>query len=92
MKPTFSGYSTDHRSGFGLLVVEANPDQDGWALNAYGLHSKKRKMLVLIPEENALPKNPAKPWVSNRQISVDSGTSLRPRFSGCPKREANGFR
>ena len=54
MKPTFSGYSTDHRSGFGLLVVEANPDQDGWALNAFGLHSKKRKMLVLIPEENAL--------------------------------------
>ena len=23
-------------------------------MNAFGLHSKKRKMLVLIPEENAL--------------------------------------
>jgi hypothetical protein len=46
-------------------------------LNAFGLHRKKEETLALILEENAR-KNPAKPWISNRQIYVDSGTVLTP--------------
>jgi hypothetical protein len=45
------------------------------ALNAFGLHRKKEETLALILEENAR-KNPAKPWISNRQIYVGSGTVL----------------
>jgi hypothetical protein len=44
-------------------------------LNAFGLHRKKEETLALILEENAR-KNPAKPWISNRQIYVGSGTVL----------------
>jgi len=44
-------------------------------LNAFGLHRKKEETLALILEENAR-KNLAKPWISNRQIYVGSGTVL----------------
>jgi hypothetical protein len=44
-------------------------------LNAFGLHRKREETLALILEENAR-KNPAKPWISNRQIYVGSGTVL----------------
>ena len=44
-------------------------------MNALGLHRKKEETLALISEEN-VRKNPAKPWISNRQIYVGSGTML----------------
>lgn len=44
-------------------------------MNAFGLHWKREETLALILEENAR-KNPAKPWISNRQIYVGSGTVL----------------
>jgi hypothetical protein len=44
-------------------------------LNAFGLHRKKEEKLALILEEN-VRKNPAKPWISNRQIYVGFGTVL----------------
>jgi hypothetical protein len=50
-------------------------------LNAFGLHRKKEEKLALILEENAR-KNPAKPWISNRQIYVGSGTVLTIPWGG----------
>ncbi|MCX6859854.1 MAG: hypothetical protein NTX70_06465 [Verrucomicrobia bacterium] len=47
-------------------------------MNAFGLHRRKEETLTLILEENAR-KNPAKPWISNRQIYLGSGTVL----TGC---------
>ncbi len=47
-------------------------------MNAFGLHRKRDETLALILEENAR-KNPAKPWISNRQIYVGSGTVLTQR-------------
>jgi hypothetical protein len=44
-------------------------------LNAFGLHLKKEETLAMILEEN-VRKSPAKPWISNRQIYVGSGTVL----------------
>jgi hypothetical protein len=44
-------------------------------LNAFGLHRKKEETLALFLEEN-VRKNLAKPWISNRQIYVGSGTVL----------------
>jgi hypothetical protein len=44
-------------------------------LNALGLHRKKEKTLALISEEN-VRKNPAKPGISNWQLSVGSRTVL----------------
>ena len=44
-------------------------------MNAFGLHRKKEETLALILEEN-VRKNPAKPWISNRQIYVGFGTVL----------------
>ena len=44
-------------------------------MNAFGLHLKKEETLALILEEN-VRKSPAKPWISNRQIYVGSGTVL----------------
>jgi hypothetical protein len=40
-----------------------------------GLQRKKEETLALISEEN-VRKNPAKPWISNRQIYVGSGKVL----------------
>jgi len=40
-----------------------------------GPQRKKEETLALISEEN-VRKNPAKPWISNRQLSVGSGTVL----------------
>jgi len=44
-------------------------------LNALGLHQKEKETLALLSEEN-VRKNLAKPWISNRQLSVGSGTVL----------------
>jgi hypothetical protein len=44
-------------------------------LNTFGLHRKKEEALALTLEDNAR-KNPGKPWISNRQIYVGSGTVL----------------
>jgi len=79
------------------VVVEANLDQVYWSLNALGLHRKKEETLARISEEN-VPKYPAKPWISNRQIYVGFGTLLtvrvtdtalqdRPHFSNAENRE-----
>jgi hypothetical protein len=59
-----------------LVGVKANPEQTCSALNARGIHSKKEEALALNPGENA-PKNTAKPWFSNRQLSTGFGTMLR---------------
>ena len=40
-----------------------------------GLHQKEKETLALLSEEN-VRKNLAKPWISNRQLSVGSGTVL----------------
>lgn len=76
LKTTFPINSTDHRSGIGLSVVEANLGQNWRALNARGIHWKKEETLALTSEELA-PKNTAKPWFSNRQVSVGFGTVLQ---------------
>jgi hypothetical protein len=44
-------------------------------LIVFGLHRKKEETLALILEEN-VRNNPAKPWISNRQIYVGFGTVL----------------
>ena len=44
-------------------------------MNALGLHQKEKETLALLSEEN-VRKNLAKPWISNRQLSVGSGTVL----------------
>ena len=49
-------------------------------MNAFGLHRKKEETLALILEEN-VRKNPAKPWISNRQIYVGFGTVLTSAIS-----------
>jgi hypothetical protein len=45
------------------------------SLERIGPHRKKEETLALILEEN-VRKKPAKPWISNRQIYVGSGTVL----------------
>jgi hypothetical protein len=44
-------------------------------LNELGLHQKKEETLALLSEVN-VRKNLAKPWISNRQLSVGSATVL----------------
>ena len=75
LKTTGPKNSTDHRCVISFQVVEANLDQVFRALIAFGLHRKKEETLALILEEN-VRKDPAKPWISNRQIYVGSGTVL----------------
>jgi len=47
-----------------------------WARDAFGLIWKKEETLELILEENG-SEDPAKPRISNRQLSLDSVTLLR---------------
>jgi hypothetical protein len=54
-------------------------------LNAFGLHRKKEEALALILEDNAR-KNPGKPWISNLQIYVGSGTVLTRNQTGTSKK------
>jgi hypothetical protein len=68
--------STNHRSGLSLSVARGNSYQVGWAPDALGLLWKKEETLELIHKENE-SEDPAKPRISNRPLSVDSGTLLR---------------
>jgi len=97
LKTTVTRSLTYHRCDIRVWFVEANLDQVYWSLNALGLHRKKEETLARISEEN-VPKYPAKPWISNRQIYVGFGTLLtvrvtdtalqdRPHYSNAENRE-----
>jgi hypothetical protein len=60
LKTTSPKTSTDHHSGIGVLVIEANLDQMWQAVFAPSQHWGGEETLALIPEEN-VPKNLAKP-------------------------------
>jgi hypothetical protein len=51
----------------------------------------KEETLALILEEN-VRKNPAKPWISNRQIYVGFGTALTIRWRDENPSQRNRFR
>ena len=68
--------STDHRSGLSVSVARRNSYQIWWAPDAFGLIWKKEETQALILEENG-SEDPAKPRISNRQFSRNSGTLLR---------------
>jgi hypothetical protein len=68
--------STDHRSGPSLSIARGNSYQVWWAPDAFGLIWKKEETQALILEGNG-SEDPAKPRISNRPLSVDSGTLLR---------------
>ena len=76
LKITFFRNLLAHSSRPVLVVVKANPDQACWALNIRGIHSKKEEALAVILRENG-SEDSVKPRISNRQLSVDSGTLLR---------------
>ena len=76
LKITDPRHSTDHRCGLSLSVARCNSYQVGWAPDAFGLIWKKEETLELIRKENG-SEDPAKPRISNRALSVDSGTLLR---------------
>ena len=71
----------DYRSGLSLSVARGNNYQVWWAADAFGLIWKKEKTLELIRKENG-SEDLAKQRISNRPLSVDSGTLLRERL-GC---------
>ena len=82
LKTIEPGNLTDHRSGLSVTVARGNSYQAWWAPDAFGLVWKKEEALAVILEENGSADS-AKPQISNRQLSVDSGTLLRPlRNSG----------
>jgi hypothetical protein len=64
-----------------LSVARGNNYQVWWAADAFGLIWKKEKTLELIRKENG-SEDLAKQRISNRPLSVDSGTLLRERL-GC---------
>ncbi len=68
--------STDHRSGLSLSVARRNSYQIWWAPDAFGLIWKKEETQALFLEENGA-EDLAKSRISNRPLSVDSGTLLR---------------
>jgi hypothetical protein len=59
-----------------LSVARGNNYQVWWAADAFGLIWKKEKTLALIRKENG-SEDLAKQRISNRPLSVDSGTLLR---------------
>jgi hypothetical protein len=59
-----------------LSIARGNSYQVWWAPDAFGLIWKKEETQALILEGNG-SEDPAKPRISNRQLSVDSGTLLR---------------
>jgi hypothetical protein len=76
LKTTEPRNSTDHQSGLSLSVARGNSYQVWWAPDAFGLIWKKEETLALIRKENGA-EDPAKSWISNRQLSGNSGTLLR---------------
>lgn len=68
-KTTVTRNSTDYRFGIGFEIAVAKLNQLCWALNALGLRRGKEKPLALISEE-IVCRNPAKPWILNRQLSL----------------------
>ena len=85
LKTTKPRNSTNHRSGLSLLVARGNSYQVWWAPDGFGLIWKKEEMLALILYENGF-EDPAKPRISNRQLSVDSGTLLKPNLTQPPQK------
>ena len=75
LKTTEPTNSTDHRSGLSVSVARWNFNQVWRAPDAFGLIWKEEEKLALILEENG-SEDPAKSRISNRQLSVDSGTLL----------------
>ena len=66
-------------------MPQTNFDQLGWAPDAFGLIWKKKETRALIRKENDIRKeneseDPAKPRISDRPLSVDSGALLRSGF------------
>ena len=76
LKTTEPRNSMDDRSGLSLSVARGNSYQVWWAPDAFGLSWKKEETLAFILGENR-SEDPAEPRISNRQLSVDSGTLLR---------------
>ena len=62
-----------------MSVARGNNYQVWWAADAFGLIWRKEKTLELIRKENG-SEDLAKQRISNRPISVDSGTLLRERL------------
>jgi hypothetical protein len=60
-------------------LLETNSDYLWWSPDAFGLLWKNEEARALTSEENR-SEDPAKPRISNRQLSVDSGTLLRSVF------------
>ena len=83
LKTTEPRNSSNHRSGLSLSVARGNSYQVWWAPDEFGLIWKKEEMLALILEENG-SEDPAKPRISNRHLSVDSGTLLKPNLTQPP--------
>jgi transposase len=77
LKSNFPGNSTDHRSGIGFLIVDADLEWACRAWKALGPSLKKEETLVLIPEENVLM-DTGNAWISARQISAGFGMMLTP--------------
>jgi hypothetical protein len=61
-----------------LSVARGNFYQVWWVPDAFGLIWKKEETLGLIRKEYGC-EDPAKPRISNRQLSMDFGTLLRIR-------------
>jgi hypothetical protein len=59
-----------------LSVVQRNYDPVWWVLNAFGSIWNREEILALILKENG-SEDSAKPWFSNRQLSVDFVTLVR---------------
>ena len=59
-----------------MSVARGNSYQIWWALDAFGLIWKKEESRAFIRKENGA-EDLAKPWISNRQLSRNSGTLLR---------------
>ncbi len=85
LKTTKPRNSTNHRSDLSLSVARGNSYQVWWAPDGFGLIWKKEEMLALILYENGF-EDPAKPPISNRQLSVDSGTLLKPNLTQPPQK------
>ena len=83
LKTTEPRNSSNHRSGLSLSVARGNSYQVWWDPDEFGLIWKKEETLALILEENG-SEDPAKPRISNRHLSVDSGTLLKPNLTQPP--------
>ena len=74
-----------------MSVARGNFYQVWWVPDAFGLIWKKEETLGFIRKENR-SEDPAKPRISNRQLSVDYATLLRIREKLSPRtRQNHGF-